>query len=200
MVFIIIKHGQTIYNKNNIIIGRTDIKLTDQGEKETIKMAKVLKKYNFDYAFTSDSIDTKDTCKIIKKELNQNFNVISSCKLNERDHGYLKDKNKYEMENIYTPEKIFKWCNMYDGVPPNGESLYQVSMRSGNYFDNNIKNLITNGKNILFIGHIGTIKSLLIYLKIKDTHNIEKFDILNCQAIEINIKNKSLKYLGNEHE
>ena len=133
-----------------------------------------------------------------QKELKQDFNIVSSHKLNEKDYGYLKDKNKYELENIYTPEKMFKWCKTYNGVPPNGESLYQVSVRCGDYFDNNIRNLIMSGKNILFIGHDGTIKSLLVYLKLKNNKNIEEFNILNYNAIEINIRNKSLKYLENE--
>lgn len=198
MVFIIINHGQTLYNKQNIIAGRTDIKLSDEGVKDTINISKILKKYKFDYVFTSDSIETKDTCNIIKKELKQDFNIVSTHKLNEKDYGYLKDKNKYELENIYTPQKMFKWCKTYNGIPPNGESLYQVSIRCGDYFENNIRNLIMSGKNILFIGHDGTIKSLLVYLKFKDNKNIEDFNILNYNAIEINIRNKSLKYLENE--
>jgi len=195
MVFIVINHGQTLYNKQNILTGRKDIKLSDEGVKETINISKILKKYNFDFVFTSESSESKDTCNIIKKELKQNFNIVSSRKLNEKDYGYLKDKNKYELENIYTREKILKWCKTYNGVPPNGESLYQVSIRCGDYFDNNIRNLIMSEKNILFIGHDGTIKSLLVYLKIKDNKNIEDFNILNYHVIEINIKNKSLKYL-----
>lgn len=195
MVFIILRNGQTVLNKKNIISSNMkNTELNNEGKLEVIKASKILKKYKFDYIFTSELLRTKETSEIIQKELKQDFHVISSNKLNERNYGYLSGHNCKELENIYSEENMYKWTKTYYGVPPNGESLHDLKKRCGNYFDENIKPLLIQNKNILIISHSGVLKSLFIHLGLKNEKNIENFEISNGIPIKINIKNNSFSY------
>jgi 2,3-bisphosphoglycerate-dependent phosphoglycerate mutase len=195
MVLILLRHGKTIWNKKNILAGSTkNIDLSEDGKIEAKNVCKILKKYNFDYVFTSDLKRAKDTCSIIKDELNQSFCVINSNKINERNFGFLAGKNKFEIENIYGAEKIKNWLHSYNGKPPNGESIREVSIRFGNYFDENILPLLKNNKNILIISHSYSLKGLLIHLGLKDSNNIDEFIINNCKPIKVDLKNKFFSY------
>lgn len=194
MVVFVLRHGQTMLNKKNIISSnKKDIELNNEGRLEVIKASEILKKYNFDYVFTSDLIRTKETSEILQKELNQDFCIISTNKLNERNYGYLTGRNRNELENIYSKENIYKWTKTYEGIPPNGESMRDLKNRCGNYFDQNIIPLILKNKNILIISHNSVLKSLFIHLNLKDEKNIETFEI-SCIPIKIDIKNKSYSY------
>jgi 2,3-bisphosphoglycerate-dependent phosphoglycerate mutase len=86
MVFIVLRHGQSIWNKCNILAGWNDVPLTQLGKNEARGAGNILKKYKFDYVFTSDLQRTIETCDIIKNELNQDFPIISSCDLKERNY------------------------------------------------------------------------------------------------------------------
>ena len=82
MVLILLRHGESIYNKKNIVAGCTrDIGLTENGKLEASQITKVLNKYKFDYIFTSQLQRATDTCKIINDKLNCNPEIIYSNKL-----------------------------------------------------------------------------------------------------------------------
>lgn len=184
MVLIFLQHGKTTFNIPSIL---KNSGLTNEGKLEVVKVSEILKKYKFDYVFTSELKSTKETCEIIKKELNQDFSIISSNKLNERNYGYLSGHNNRELENIYSKENVYKWTKTYYGLPPNGESLHDVKNRCGDYFDENILSL--SDKNILFISHNDVLKSLFVHLELEDKFNIENF-VLSSEPIIIDIKNK----------
>lgn len=192
MVLILLRHGESIYNKKNIVAGSTkDIPLTYEGKNEAYKVAKLLNKYNFDYIFTSKLIRAIDTCNIINGELNCNPEIVYSNKLNERNFGYLTGHSKNELENIYSEDNVYKWLNTYDGIPPNGESIHQLRLSIGEYFDNTIKPHILNNKNILVITHSSPLKALFVHLKLKDKNQIEKFRVPNCTPMNIDIINNN---------
>lgn len=195
MVLIILRHGQSIWNKENIFTGWTDVDLSIQGRKEAFSTVKILKKYKFDYLFTSDQLRAIETTNIIKKELNQSLSIKISTKLKERNYGDLSGKNKYELEKIYGTEKIRYWRKSYYGKPPNGENLEEVKHRFGKYYDIEIKPLLDQNKNILIISHHNTLRALFVHLGLKNKDTIEDLDILNCKPIKIDIKDKTFSYL-----
>lgn len=191
MVFIILRHGQSIWNKQNILAGWTNIKLNEEGILETKNASIILKKYNFDYVFTSDLSRTIQTCNIIKDELKQDFKVIHSSSLKERNYGILSGKTKNELEIRYGKDKIYEWKKTYWGKPPDGENLDDVKYRFGNYYESNIKPLILQNNNILLISHSNAIRAFFVYLNFYNNKTIETFEIENCVPIKIDIyKNK----------
>jgi 2,3-bisphosphoglycerate-dependent phosphoglycerate mutase len=194
MVLIVLRHGQSTFNKANILAGWKDVPLTEFGKKEAIDAANKLHKYNFDYVFTSDLKRTKDTCSIVKSTLNQNFMIKSSSALKERNYGELTGQNREQLKNLFTPEQVSIWRRSYSEKPPNGESLDDVKNRCGSYFDKNILPLLNQNKNILIISHSNTLRSLFVHLNIIDKKSIELFEISNCEPIFVDIKNKKFWY------
>jgi 2,3-bisphosphoglycerate-dependent phosphoglycerate mutase len=194
MVFIVLRHGQSIWNKANILTGWTDIPLSSQGMIESIQAANILKKYEFDYVFTSDLLRTIETCSIIKNILNQNFIIETSPDLKERDYGLVTGKKKDELIKEFTDEDIQKWRSSYYGRPPGGENLHDVRKRIGNYYDKSIFPILKEDKNVLVISHSNSLRALFVHLGLKNETNVEDFLIDNCIPININIINKEFHY------
>jgi 2,3-bisphosphoglycerate-dependent phosphoglycerate mutase len=194
MVLIVLRHGQSTFNKANILAGWRDVPLTEFGKKEASNAANKLNKYNFDYVFTSDLQRTKDTCSIIQSALNQSFIIKSSPALKERNYGELTGQNREQLKNLFTPEQVAIWRRSYFENPPNGESLDDVKNRCGKYFDKNILPLLNQNKNILIISHSNTLRSLFVHLNIIDKKSIELFEISNCDPIFVDIKNRKFWY------
>ncbi len=94
MVFIVMRHGQSIWNKQHLLTGYVNIGLTSLGKEEAYKSAQILKKYNFDYIFTSNLSRAVETGEIIKDELKQHLIVKRSCALNERNYGIFTGMDK----------------------------------------------------------------------------------------------------------
>ena len=195
MVFIVLRHGQSIWNKCNILAGWTNVPLTQLGRNEARESGILLKKYKFDYVFTSDLERTIETSEIIQRELNQNICIKSSSSLKERNYGILSGKPKEDLENLFGKEKVKKWRRSYWERPPEGENLYDVKNRVGYYYDTNIKPLLEDNKNILMISHSNSIRAFFVHLGIKDEDNIENFELDNCVPIQIDTKNKKYWYI-----
>ena len=194
MVFIVLRHGQSIWNKQNVLAGWTNVPLNSIGRHEAKEAGIMLKKYEFDYVFTSTLDRTIETANIMQKEFSYKFRIASSDALKERDYGALTGKNKNDLKQIYTPEQIFSWRSTYYGRPPNGENLHDVKLRVGKYFDNKIYPLIQNNNHVLLISHSNSLRSLFVHLQLKNAKTIEQFEITNCIPIRIDVDNKLFWY------
>jgi len=62
-------------------------------------------------------------------------------------------------------------------------------------YDNNIKPLLEQNKNVLMISHSNSIRAFLVHLDIKNENSIEDFELDNCVPIQIDIKNKKFFYI-----
>ena len=196
MVFIVLRHGQSIWNKLNILAGWNNVPLTELGKQEAYNAGLMLKKYNFDYVFTSDLNRTIETCNIIKNVLNQDFTIKSSSKLNERNYGILSGKTKEELTEKFGSDQLKKWRRSYWDKPPEGENLDDVKYRFGSYYRDDIKPLLDQNKNVLLISHSNSLRAFLVYLKIKNEKTIEDFEIDNCAPIKIDIYNQKFWYVN----
>ena len=200
MVLIVLRHGQSVWNKENKFTGWEDISLNEHGKKEALQAGKILKKYKFDHIITSDLKRTIETCDIIKNEFSSNDssnipNSYAHSALKERHYGDLTGKNKDELKELYGPAKIQLWRRSYSEKPPNGENLHDVKCRAGNYFDNEIYPLLKDGsKNILIIAHGNSLRALFVHLGIKDEVSVESFEISTGVPIQIDIENKTYWY------
>ena len=190
MVLILVRHGNSLWNKQNKFTGFKDIDLSDEGKREAIKCAKIIKSkgINIDYCFTSDLSRTINTASIIKNELSSNFNTIKSSSLRENDYGDLTGLNKNEIKLKYGENQLFKWRRSYYDRPPNGESLDDVLKRVGFYYNNNISPLVLENKNVLIVGHGNSLRALMVHLKEKNINNIENLEFKTGDPIFFNSK------------
>lgn len=194
MVFIVLRHGQSEWNKENRFTGWQDIALSDQGREEAKRCGKLLKKYNFDYIISSNLERTIETANIIRQESNKTSIMHSARALIERDYGDLTGKNKLEIREKYGEEKLHLWRRSYLATPPNGENLENVKFRTGSYFDSKVQSLIEDKKNVLIVAHGNSLRALFVHLGLKTEKSIETFEIPTGVPIQINLKTKSFTY------
>ena len=123
---VLVRHGQSEWNKKNLFTGWKDPKLTELGIEEAIKAGKLLKtkEMKFDIMFTSDLFRAQETGRLILENMNQlGIPVIKNQSLNERNYGDLAGLNKDDAREKWGEEQVLIWRRSFDIPPPGGESL-----------------------------------------------------------------------------
>jgi bisphosphoglycerate-dependent phosphoglycerate mutase family 1 len=122
---VIIRHGESIWNKENIFTGWIDIGLSELGIEQARNAGKLLKEkgFNFDIGYTSELKRAIDTLNLILEEMGENIPIKKSWRLNERHYGLLQGKNKDTMRKIYGEDKVQEWRRGYEAKPPEDEPL-----------------------------------------------------------------------------
>ena len=184
---LLIRHGQSEWNKLNLFTGFKNIELSDQGIEEANKAGQNFKNLDikFNIVFTSELKRAQETAKIILQNLNQwdslnnEGKIISNINLNERDYGDLTGLNKKETAEKFGEEQVHKWRRGYSDQPPNGESLEDVVRRVTKYFEEVIKPAIQSNENdnILIAAHGNSLRALLIVMNIYEPHNINSVEL-----------------------
>jgi len=117
---VLLRHGESTWNKENRFTGWIDVPLTEKGIEEAKESGQVLKKegYTFDVVFTNVLERATKTTDIVLKEMNLTVPVHESWRLNERHYGALQGLNKAEMAEKFGEEQVLKWRRSYDIRPP----------------------------------------------------------------------------------
>ena len=196
---LLIRHGQSEWNKLNLFTGFKNIELSDQGIEEADKAGQNFKNLNikFDIVFTSKLKRAQETAKIILKNLNQwdhlyeKGKIKTDINLNERDYGDLTGLNKKETADKFGEEQVHKWRRGYSDQPPNGESLEDVVRRVKIYFEESINPAIqsANNNNILIAAHGNSLRALLIVMNIYDPSNINSVELSTGVPIHVILEN-----------
>jgi len=196
---LLIRHGQSEWNKLNLFTGFKNIELSEQGIDEANKAGQNFKNLNikFDIVFTSELKRAQETAKIILKNLDQwNYlygqgKIITDIKLNERDYGDLTGLNKKETADKFGEEQVHKWRRGYSDQPPNGESLEDVVRRVKIYFEESINPAIqsADNNNILIAAHGNSLRALLIVMNIYDSSNINSVELSTGVPIHVILEN-----------
>ena len=195
---LLIRHGQSEWNKLNLFTGFKNVELSEQGIEEANKAGQNFKKLNlkFDLVFTSELKRAQDTAKIILEnldqldDLNSKSKIIESFNLNERDYGDLTGLDKKETAEKFGDEQVHKWRRGYSDQPPNGESLEDVVNRVKIYFDSDILPSINNSENnnILIAAHGNSLRALLIVMKIYSSNDINSVELSTGIPIHIHFE------------
>jgi 2,3-bisphosphoglycerate-dependent phosphoglycerate mutase len=118
---VLLRHGESIWNKENRFTGWTDVDLTDQGRMEASQAGKLIKQegFTFDVAYTSVLKRAIRTCYIVLDELDRLWiPVPRNWRLNERHYGALQGLNKAETAARHGEEQVKIWRRSYDIPPP----------------------------------------------------------------------------------
>ncbi len=195
---LLIRHGQSEWNKLNLFTGFKNIELSEQGIEEANKAGQNFKNLDikFNIVFTSELKRAQETAKIILQNLDQwNFlnnegKIISNINLNERDYGDLTGLNKKETAEKFGEEQVHKWRRGYSDQPPNGESLEDVVRRVTKYFEEVIKPAIQSDENgnILIAAHGNSLRALLIVMNIYEPNNINSVELSTGVPIHVILK------------
>ena len=118
---VMIRHGESEWNKENRFTGWTDVRLSEKGVQEAIEGGRVLKKegYIFDVAYTSVLSRAIQTLWLVLEEMDLMWiPVYRNWRLNERHYGALQGLNKAETAEKHGVEQVKKWRRSYDIPPP----------------------------------------------------------------------------------
>jgi 2,3-bisphosphoglycerate-dependent phosphoglycerate mutase len=118
---VLLRHGESIWNKENRFTGWTDVDLSEKGIEEAREAALLLKSegYTFDVAFTSVLKRAVRTLWIVLDDMDLMWIPVQhSWRLNERHYGALQGLNKTEMAAKYGEEQVLIWRRSYDIRPP----------------------------------------------------------------------------------
>lgn len=189
---VLLRHGESLWNKENRFTGWVDVDLSEKGLDEARKAGQLLKKegFEFDIVFTSVLKRAIRTMWITLDELNLMWiPVVRSWRLNERHYGSLQGLNKAEMTEKFGEDQVFRWRRSYDIPPPElkkedqnhpihdpkykdvapehlpyTEALKQCQERVLPLWNEQIAPLIQLGKRILIVAHGNSLRSLIKHL------------------------------------
>ena len=177
---ILVRHGQSEWNKKNLFTGWKDPNLTDLGVKEAIKAGELLKTkgLNFDIMFTSDLFRAQETGRLILEKMNQtDIPVVKDQSLNERNYGDLAGLNKDDAREKWGEEQVHIWRRSFDVPPPGGESLKNTAERVLPYFKSDILPKVNEGLDILIAAHGNSLRALVMELETISQDEIVKLEI-----------------------
>ena len=155
LTFYLVRHGNTVYNRDKIVTGQSDSSLTVEGLKNGHQIAERLKDIHFSAIYTSDLSRALLTAKIIADVLKVKA-IITARELREIDYGIYTNQSKAEIKELCPQYK-----NDASYVFPGGESFYQVETRVGKFIEHLEEE--HHGQTVLLVAHSGVIRSVLCH-------------------------------------
>lgn len=176
---ILLRHGESEWNKLNLFTGWKDVDLTDQGKIEAKLAAFAIQnlKVEINHAYTSALKRAKNTLDIVLYILKNKALVISNEALNERNYGDLTGLNKDEARKKWGDEQIKIWRRSYDIAPENGESLKDTADRTIPYFKDQILPKLYNEENVIITAHGNSLRSIIMLVEGLDEQEIVNVEI-----------------------
>ncbi|APT34389.1 2,3-bisphosphoglycerate-dependent phosphoglycerate mutase 1 [Methylobacterium phyllosphaerae] len=166
-LLVLVRHGQSEWNLQNLFTGWRDPDLTERGIAEARAAGRGLKRdgYGFDVAFTSELLRAQRTCSLILEEMAlPDVPIIRQRALNERDYGDLSGLNKDAARARWGDAQVHTWRRSYDVRPPGGESLKDTAARVLPYYIAAILPRVMAGQRVLVAAHGNSLRALAMVL------------------------------------
>ena len=216
---ILIRHGQSVWNKKNVFTGWVDVPLSQEGILEATKAGEKMADIEFDVVYTSVQIRAIETAMIAlamnksdktpvvihtdgkmgewttiySDAMNQSLiPVYRDWHLNERYYGELQGKNKAETADVYGDEQVHIWRRSYDVAPPNGECLKDTAERTIPFFEENILPQLRAGKNVLVSAHGNSLRSIVMFIEKLTREEVLKLEIPTGVPVYYELKDDKL--------
>lgn len=201
---ILLRHGESEWNRQNLFTGWVDIPLSRKGIEESLDAGKKIADLPVDVIFTSSLIRAQMTAMLAMvghksgripcvqhpgeghlEEWAQIYNeqaakgcipVFNAWELNERMYGKLQGMNKQETREKFGSEQVQLWRRSFDIAPPEGESLAMTAARTLPYFKEKIMPQLEKGKNVLVSAHGNSLRAIVMHLE-----NLSKEDVLKLE-------------------
>jgi len=202
---VLLRHGESTWNKENLFTGWTDVDLSEKGVQEAHEAGKVLLKegYTFDLAYTSVLKRAIRTLWIALDEMDLMWiPVYNSWRLNERHYGALQGLNKAQTAEKYGAAQVKIWRRSYDIQPPAltlddprypgrdpryadlrpeevplTECLKDTVARTLPYWHETIAPTVRSGKRVIVAAHGNSLRGLVKYLDNVSDHDIVELNI-----------------------
>lgn len=161
---ILIRHGQSVWNQENLFTGWVDVELSDQGRAEATAAGERLKALGFhvDKAFTSGLRRAQNTGRLVLEAMGQgDLDQEVAWQLNERYYGALAGRNKKQTAEEFGEEQVHIWRRSFDIRPPAGESLKDTLDRVLPYFNEVIIPATKEFETVLVSAHGNSLRAIV---------------------------------------
>ncbi len=188
---ILLRHGQSAWNKKNVFTGWVDIPLSNQGIQESILAGKQIADIPVDVIYTSELVRSQMTAFLAMTE---HFSGNVPCvrhkgasflekwytkgddteglipmyiawQLNERMYGDLQGKNKEEIAAEFGADQVKLWRRSYRTAPPGGETLEDTAKRAIPFFSDAIVSHLAKGENVLLCAHGNSLRAIVMSIE-----------------------------------
>lgn len=204
---VIVRHGESQWNRENRFTGWTDIDLTDNGIQQARNAGRALAEagFSFDLAYTSMLKRTIRSQWLMLDELDAMYiPIVSHWRLNERHYGALTGQNRAETIKEFGEEQVWLWRRGFDSRPPLmdkddprspcfepryddldraslplGESLKDTVERVRLFWDQSIAPALREDKNIIISSHGNSQRALVKLLEDMSDEEVSRFDVPN---------------------
>lgn len=208
---ILLRHGQSEWNKANQFTGWVDVPLSMKGVEEAFKAGEKIADIPIDIIVTTTLVRAQTTAFLAmlkhksgkvplvlhtgegkleewsrihsEDALKNTIPVIRCWELNERYYGELQGLNKDETRRKFGAEQVQVWRRSYDTPPPNGESLCDTAQRSIPYFEEYIVPLLSQNKNVLISAHGNSLRSIIMDLDGLSKEEVVKLELATGDPI-----------------
>ena len=189
MRLVLLRHGESVWNKENLFTGWTDVDLSDKGREEAKAAGRLMRDegLDFDVCYTSFLKRAIHTLNLALEEMDREWlPVVKAWQLNERHYGALQGLNKADTAAKYGEEQVKVWRRSYATPPPElspedernpanqemfrtvpkeclplTESLKETVARAVPYFDEEIKPRMLAGERVLIAAHGNSLRALV---------------------------------------
>ena len=190
---VLIRHGESEWNRLNLFTGWTDVDLSEAGRAEAAEGGRALacEGFDFDICYTSRLKRAIHTLDIVLDELDRTWlPIVKAWELNERHYGALQGLDKAETAETYGEKQVKIWRRSFDVEPPaleagdtrdpHGQSMYRdisaeclplteclatTVERVWPYFEREIRPQLSAGKRVLIVAHGNSLRALTMKLE-----------------------------------
>ena len=208
---VLLRHGESAWNKENRFTGWTDVDLTEKGIAEAKKAGELLvdNDFQFDKAYTSYLKRAVKTLNVVLDRMDQDWiPVEKSWRLNEKHYGQLQGLNKAETAEKYGEKQVLIWRRSYDIRPgalekdspmwpgkdpryadipeaeiPACECLKDTVARVIPFWEESIKPEVASGKRVLIAAHGNSLRALIKHLDGISDEDIAGLNIPTAQPL-----------------
>lgn len=204
---VLVRHGESLANAQNVYTGWNDVALTDKGKKQAKQAGELIQTISNFYptrihtSVLSRAIVTAniiaDTCHFLYLPMNKTW------RLNERHYGALRGLNKDVSRQVFGQEQVLLWRRSFDSVPPaqgspiidrryakfdqrlmpRAESLHQTQERLMPYYYDHVANHLLMNEDQLIVAHGSSLRALIKKIENINDHDIVKLEVPNAQPI-----------------
>ena len=189
MTLVLLRHGESVWNKENLFTGWTDVDLSEKGRDEARAAGRLMlaEGLDFDVCYTSYLKRAIHTLNLALEEMDREWlPVVKAWQLNERHYGALQGLNKAETAKKYGEEQVLVWRRSYATPPPEldpedernpakqamfrtvpkddlplTESLKETVARAVPYFEREIMPRMMEGQRVLIAAHGNSLRALV---------------------------------------
>ena len=213
---VLLRHGESVWNRENRFTGWTDVDLSEKGVAEAVKAGETLRKegFHFGRAYTSYLKRAVKTLDVVLDRMDRDWiPVTKTWRLNEKHYGMLQGLNKRETAEKYGDEQVYVWRRSYDmapaplpeddprnprfdpryaGIPdaalPRTESLKDTVARTMPYWECEILPALARHDELLVVAHGNSLRGIIKNLKGISDEAISEFNLPTCRALRLRIR------------